>query len=175
MRSSAELSPCLSRGLAGLVAALALCAIPSSAQAAAGELELWGGLGTDGAARVAVEGRLLYDLDDFWAVGALLEQRQGWPILHGQTSAFAVGRLIIDALTWVPAITAAAGAQAQWPGGALRAVGRVEGSLAWRPTRAWAAVARLGLQRSFETEADTWILLTVGVGWMRGGATDLDY
>ncbi len=152
----------------------AISLFPVTVVATQGEHELWLGVGADTEKHAAVEARYVYNLSDFWAVGAIAHERRGSPLSRGRTSGLAEVRTVIDALTFVPAISLAAGPAVVWPGTQWTTLARIEVSVAWRPERNWAAICRLAAERSLDGTAWNWMLL-VGVGTFGGAANDLDY
>lgn len=169
MPDSARKLPRHALAVVCLVASMAA----APAFAAAGEHQLWLGAGA-GADGPAVDGRYLFDISDFWSIGGGLEHRLGWPIDAGSTVALAEARMVIDALTFVPALSLTGGAVADWPGAELAALARLEASVAWRPTRTWGLLLRLGVEQRLDPTAIRSVLVSVAWGRFLGGASDLD-
>lgn len=159
-------------GLAAVTCLAALFhALPATATG--GEQALWAGAGLS-ADCLALEGRYLYDLSDFWSLGGGLEQRLAWPLDEGRSAAFAEARMVIDALTFVPALSLVGGGAYVWPTGVVVAMARLEASLAWRPARDWGLMLRAGVERQFDEGAATALIISLAWGRFSGGASDLD-
>lgn len=154
----------------------ALCLWPSLAWATAGESEIGAGVAAGHGAELwsaGVEGRYLYDWTDFWAVGASVRDRRFLSDLpRGVTSIAADLRYALDALTFVPAVAAAAGAAVGSAG--VSPFVRAEASLGYRPARSWGVTLHIGAeQESVQAWAPRW---TAGLSftWYRGAGIGLD-
>ena len=169
MRKSGWFGACL----VGLIGA-ATTLFPAHVGATEAEHEWWIGVGGDTASYALVEARYLYNVSDFWALGAVAQEQRGSPLAKGRSSGLVEVRTVIDALTFVPALSVMAGPALHWPAAEWTAVGRIEASVAWRPERGWAAVCRFAAQRSLEDKRWSWLLL-IGLGHFVGGVGDLDY
>ena len=110
-----------------------------------------------------------YNVGDLWGVGGLVAAtlRPASPTV----SAMATGRLIIDALTWVPALSAGVGVTS-FGGGAWIARGAAE--VAYRPSRSFAWFGRVSLEVS-GASVGTVAFLELGGRWFRSPADDLDF
>ncbi len=157
-----------------LVITLAMLCCAQSAWASSGEQELWFGAGADDAIQPSVHGRYLYDQSDFWSYGVGLEHRLDGPLTAGRTAALAELRMVIDALTFVPALSLVGGAAMTWPSADVVGLVRLEASAAWRPARAWGLMLRIGAERELVAEGATMIIVSLAWGRFFGGASDLD-
>jgi hypothetical protein len=161
--------------LAALVAGVVL--VPRAAPASAGEQEAWLALGArlepSGSLAAAGELRWLHNLDDYWALGLTLQDRRKALGGGGDEALLGTARLVVDALTWIPALAVSLG-PAWSPGGGWDALVRLEGSLGWRPARTWGlAVVLAAEQPARLTEAPRW-LGCLGAVFYFGGVPDLD-
>ena len=157
--------------LAALCAVLLLRAAPAAA--AAGEHEVWLGAGLS-ADSVALDARYLFDMSDFWSFGGGLEQRLGWSVEPGRSAALAEVRMVIDALTFVPALSLTGGVAMDWPSSTALGLARLEASIAWRPARAWGLLLRIGLEQQMDASATRAMLISLAWGRYLGGASELD-
>jgi hypothetical protein len=163
-------------------AALVVCGLglPASAQAARGEHEVHGaaGVGRGEADVYGASARWLYNATDFWAFGVALQDRRWVGGGGGETAALGEARLVVDALTWVPALGFGVGPA--WrsdasTGERWAAVGRVDAQLGWRPVRSWAAWLRLGAERALWGGAQTRWVLSLGASWIHSPFDNLDF
>lgn len=153
--------------------------LPTTCLASAGENEWSVGLGTSfaPAGRLGLEAAWLRNLTDFWGAGIGVRDRRDLGNLpDGALSAAADVRLVVDALTWVPAVTLGAGVAMINDNHGLQAsvLLRAEASLGWRPARDWGLVAHVGAEHYGGVDGDTFGI--VGVGWIHysGSGIGLD-
>jgi hypothetical protein len=165
--------PDVRRWMLAAMALMAIC-VARPAHASSGEQEMWFGAGADEQIRTSVHGRYLFDLSDFWSVGGGLEHRVDGPLSAGRSAVLAELRMVIDALTYVPALSLVGGAGMGWPGAKVNGIVRLEGSVAWRPARKWGLMLRLGAERSLVAGAATTVMVSLAWGRYMGGAADLD-
>ena len=166
------------------LAILATLALAAPAWATEGEHEI--SVGVAGGALVwpwiGLDARWLYDLTDFWAIGAGLHNRNLFVDGSGREALTFEARFVVDALQWVPSIGAAAGvglgqrgadgpvfadgyiAPNTFPNGP-GLYGQVNLGVDYRPARTWGVGARAGV----ETDQALWALggyrWFVGVYW----------
>ncbi len=159
---------------AALMLIVLLMAVSSSAQASSGEHELWFGAGVDGDIQPSVHARYLYDQSDFWSIGGGVEHRLDGALSAGRSAALAELRMVIDALTFVPALSLVGGGVMTWPKAEVAGLLRLEASVVWRPARDWGVMLRIGAERQLVDQAATTMLVTLAWGRYLGGAADLE-
>lgn len=160
--------------VAALVVVLASVLLgPRPVHAGQGETE-WGvavGASQDSAATWAgrFAGGVHYNLHDLWSVGGLVlgdagETRQ-------DIAALARGRMIIDALTWVPSVTVGAGVTSLGGGTWLA---RAAAEIAYRPSRPRSWFLRFGAEISGVSTVPA-IAIELGARWHFSPADALDF
>jgi hypothetical protein len=135
------------------MAVLATLALAAPAWATEGEHEISVGAAASslgGAMLAGADARWLYDLTDFWAIGAGLHDRWAWGHLPlGVQAATFEGRFVLDALQWIPSIGAGVGV------GVVSNAGPSFTGVPWahldvgvdyRPSRKWAIGVRIGME-----------------------------
>jgi len=149
---------------------------PAAAHATAGEHEWSAGAALGSSApgiSAGVEGGGLYDLSDFWAIGASLRDRRSfYDLPRGATALAADVRFALDALTFVPAVSASGGAA--WTANGFKPFVRADVSLGYRPARAWGVAAYLGAEQESLSNANLRWTLGVRFVWYRGAGIGLD-
>ncbi len=155
---------------------LAACLWPAAAFATAGEQEfsagVAGGVAAPGAS-AGVEGGWLYDLTDFWAIGAgLRDRRFFYDAPRGSTSLAADVRFAVDALTFIPALGASAGTVLTADG--FKPFVRGEAALGYRPARSWGVEAAVGAEQESFTGAHLRWMFSLRLCWYRGAGIGLD-
>lgn len=164
----------------GIVAILMCAAVwltPGVTTAAQGEWEtsVFGGVASakvDGlAGRLGAQ--LDYNVGDLWTVGALTFAETRAAALGG--AALVTGRLIVDALTWVPSVAIGAGVDfrpQRQPDAVVSWLVRAQAEMAYRPGRDWGAFGRLLGELEGGSAA---VGAEVGVRWYFSAAGALDY
>ena len=160
------------------LAILATVVLAAPAWATQGEHEISVGVAGNGynGGAVGLDGRWLYDLTDFWAIGAGLHNRNWLRDGHYGSSGSATfdARFVLDALQWIPSIGAGIGA------GVAGGAGYVDISVPWahvdlgvdyRPTRKWGLGLRVGMEGALiDTKSYSWV---GGVYWNWYGGTGI--
>lgn len=95
-----------------------------------------------------LDARWLYDLTDFWAIGAGFHQRMLWNALPaGREAAAFEARFVLDALQWIPSIGAGIGGSVgQNDGATLMPWAHLDAGVDYRPARKWSIGARIGAE-----------------------------
>jgi len=145
-------------------AAIALLAA-SPAGATQGEHEASAALVVGGGPVLGADAQWLYHASDFWAFGATARPR--WSVgAAGAIAADVTARYTVDALTWIPSVALGAGGGWWSDHGGVTPALRAELSLAWRPARSWAIVARADAETdpASPPTSPRWLF---GVGYVR--------
>ncbi len=156
---------------------LLLC--PGLAHASAKEGELSLGVGGD-LTRLGAEGQLLKNVSDFWAFGVSVRGHTRFSSASsGDLSATADARVVIDALTWIPSLIAGVGlgsvtdpiVNSKNHDQSVNLVGRLEASLAYRPTRKRGIDLRAGVEQLGSKTAG---IAGIHVIWYWGSGVGVD-
>ncbi len=159
-----------------LVAAVAGALAAAPAFATQGEHEVAvgvaGGATTQGTL-AGLDARWLYDLTDFWAIGAGFHDRFLWSALPaGRQAATVELRFVVDALQWIPSIGGGVGAAIghdltpAWVPWAHLDIG-----VDYRPARRWGVGARIGAEG--QISGDTTYAFVGGLFWNYYGGTGI--
>ncbi len=162
--------------LAAVAAAVLTCAPAAFATQGEQELSLGAAAGASGGLWAGADARWLYDLTDFWALGAGLHDRFQWSALPaGRQAATLEARFVVDALQWVPSIGGGIGA----------AIGHdiaptfvpwahADFGADYRPNRNWGVGARIGVEGQINRSSDFAWVGGVYWNWYFGKGIGLD-
>ncbi len=130
-----------------------------------------GGTATDGPWG-GLDARWLYDLTDFWAIGAGIHDRLLWNALPaGRQAVTFEGRFVVDALQWIPSIGGGVGGAIRSGGGVGFAPwAHVDVGADYRPNRKWGVGARFGAEGPVDGTGVAWV---GGVYWNWYGGTGI--
>ena len=144
--------------------------------AGTGEHEIAGGLVFDSASRVGLAASSTWWWTDLVGFGVAVDGSLAHDAatLPDRVAVRGDVRVAIDALTWVPWLEAGAGAAVHTQVGDVGALLRFGAGVAWRRQRELAWLLRLGWERAMLPRGGDTLQLFVGVGWYRGGVSDLD-
>ena len=128
----------------------ALLAVAAPALATEGEHEISVGIagGAVSGPYGGLDARWLYDLTDFWAIGAGVHDRFRWSALPaGRQAATFEARFVLDALQWIPSVGAGiGGAIGHDLAPTFVPWAHLDACLDYRPARNWGIGARFGAE-----------------------------
>lgn len=162
--------------LAILAAAVLMASPPASATQGEHEFSVGAAAGVASGPWAGLDARWLYDLTDFWAIGAGIHDRFLWSALPaGRQAATFEARFVVDALQWIPSIG----------GGIGGAVGHhlaptfvpwahVDVGADYRPTRKWGVGVRLGAEGQIDRSNDYGWVGGIYWNWYGGSGIGLD-